>query len=326
MDVEHLISEDGIPDGYRFDQLSTQCTVSFPVPPGASLGDIEFRFDAAAREIFVRAAGSDRPQLCGVLGGTVRSEHHEIVDGVFHIVLEKADEVIWAYLISGRSRDGIDAKSLFVLAFGADARGSPREAFGLFRETARMGFVQAKLVVADTYLRDDNPYDVRADCAKAIAVLESIPEERFGAELCMYLARAYVMAREQKKAVDVLRRVAGESDEARLQLAKLLSPVCAEGAAEEGAAEEAAEHLRILAKRGCAEAMRVLAQHYANGCGVKRDPSKAKSLLRRAKEADPSVMEGCERAYVSRTVVAAVAVAVAAIGIIGIGVFARRRK
>ena len=324
MDVEHLISDEGIPEGYKFDQISTQCTVSFPVPEGLTMEGIEFEFNKDTNEIFIKIKGNEYPQVCGILDGTVASEHHEIVDSVFHLVLEKKDEILWAYLISGRSSKGIDPKSLFILGFGADMNKNPREAFGLFKESANKGYFQAKLIVADTYLNDDNPYDIKADYKKGIKVLESIPKERYHTELYKFLANAFIKANEIEKAAEILRNISTESDEARLTLAKLFSPVC--GCKDNSKVDEAVSNLKILAKKKNVEAMKILAQHYANGYGVDKDLDKAKSLLKKVHKNDPEALNDCQKSSVSITLISIAAVSVALIGFLGIRLFMRRRK
>ncbi|KAH0792464.1 hypothetical protein GPJ56_003641 [Histomonas meleagridis] len=319
-DIERSISPNGFPDGYKFEQTLSDIVISFPVPENSTLDSIEFNIDQENNTIYASMQDQEYPSVCGVLYKSIQTEKHEITNSHFQITLQKTEPEIWPLLIKNESLHGIDPKSVFILGIYNDSKGLPREAFGMFKASANMGYFIAQVLVADTYLNEDNPYDIKKDIPQAIKILESIPPEKLSPDVAIKLANAYLSADRRIDAITTFRQIAQNSLEARLSLAKLLSPIASPGCGND--AEEAVSHLQILANENIVEAMNLLAQHYAKGCGVKKNMKEAKALAQKIKEIDPRAPEPIQSSGTVTTVIAAVSTAAI---LFGVGFLLKRR-
>lgn len=289
-DLEHCICDEGIPDGYTFDQNDSVIAITFPVPEGTARSAIVLDVSSGERTIEAGLAGSD-PAVCGTMFSSVFNPLFDLSARFCRVRLTKSNPADWPVFISSPSSRGIDAKSLFMLGVLDDAAARPAHAWSRFIEAADRGYVPAQLLLACCLLNDANPYQVSRDVARGIQILESIPPDRLPDDARVALAGALAGSGRAGDARAVLAACAPTCIEAKLTLVELL-----EGAREPGAAAQIVEILEDLVRRRSAVAAHKLAGCYAAGKGVRKDAQRARELSELAcgldKALAPVVVDG----------------------------------
>jgi hypothetical protein len=282
LDLEHCITPDGVSEGYSFGQFETTILLAFAVPPGIDISDIVYEMSGIDNSIFVAFSDSD-PIMCGVLFGPTFRDEICVSGDICRITLYKIDRSIWPVVIAGSSARGIDPKSLFMLGVYDDACGRREDAWRKFEESAALGFIHAKSVIATSLLNDGNPYLAPQDFSRGISILESIPQQSITTELQVVHFGALLSIGEAQKARAIF---PGDdiSNDTRLKIVRFLDSLHTFDAEIE---KEMIVHLSALAEQNEPEACYLLAKRYAFGRGVTRNAEYAVRLAARAHAMDP---------------------------------------
>lgn len=308
MDIEHSVFASGLDYGYRFRQSDTAITVSYALPSDSSACAAEFAlFDGC---ICCGLRGAD-PVICGALYDDVSHEEHFVSDGRAVVRLRKANVGIWPILIAAPSPRGIDAKSQFLLGVYCDALGDSDRAFALMQESARRGFFPAQVLVADVLLSDANPYGAARDAAAALQLLEAVARENVTVRIVKTMVSACIECGRRERALGILRDAMGRSNELKKMYAVMLSPLAD---SEGNQPAEAVEVLTELANENDIGALELLAEHYAKGVGVPRDAKRAKELLARISQIDPSYRKNYKISSIATNVLVTVVLSSVIIG------------
>lgn len=310
MDFEHIIGspENGIPEGYTFDQTEDEILLTFPLPPNVGLDGVEVHLDGDA--IFAGVA-HQQPAICGILLDSVHKPTHTCEHGICRIRLQKVEAKPWELLIDGPSQLGIDAKSLFMLGVRTESSGFPREAWYYFKQAADKGYVHAKLLVADSLLNDTNPYHIPKDQNEGIKVLQSIPEERMRPPIRVMLSHALIDNGRTADGKAVLLKAAEESRDARKELVKVLARI-PDSTGEN--LRERVHHLEVLAESNDVESLQELAKCYATGKGCQKDKARARELVHRAHKLDPTIPDAVESSGIGTNLAVAAGISAVFIG------------
>ena len=321
MEIERTISCEGIPDGYSFEQTRSNIVLKFPIPKSCDSSMVEFSiFDGS---ILAGIKGSE-PLICGVMFGSIIRENHDyLVDGMFKIDLKKADSQVWPVLIIKPSNQGIDPKSQFLLGVYNDALGNEAEAFSLILQSAQRNYFPAQIFVADIFLSDTNPYGVKKDPIKAIHFLESISPEKLTENISLTLANAHISIGQRLEGMNVLKSIAKWSETAKLQLAKMMSPISDVNGKQP---VEAVDLLESLSNFGNIEALDLLSKHYSKGIGVKKDKNRSKELEQRIRDLDPNYFKESKFSGIAKNVLVATLISTALIGAASLIWFCRQKR
>jgi hypothetical protein len=323
VDLEHCLAEEGISHGYRFDQTDSVITLYFPIPPGIERSGIDFELSGDDNSFFAGVPGVPA-SICGVMFDAIHRHEITYSRGQCRIKLHKTKRSIWQIFIRGRSIRGIDPKSLFMLGVYDDACARPRAAWLKFEESANLGYVPAKFLMATTLLNDGNPYHVSKDELRGVAILDSIPAEYLTPQIRMVHFDALLRVGEPDRARIVLSEAALTSSDARLRLVHFLDKLPdPDGAIE----RELIAHLETLVGENYADACLALAQRYITGKGVQKDSEVARQLAARAHELDPNLPETVE----AHDGMASVPMVIATVSLVLLGFalsvgFVRKRK
>ncbi|KAH0787108.1 hypothetical protein GPJ56_009106 [Histomonas meleagridis] len=308
MEIERTISSEGIPDGYSFEQTRSNIILKFQVPRSYDLSMIEFSiYDGT---IIAGIKGSE-PLICGKMFGSIIRENHYITDGMFRIDIKKADSQIWPVFIINPSDQGIDPKSQFILGVYNDALGNENEAFSNIYQSAQRNYFPAQIFVSDIFLSDANPYGVKKDPVKAIQFLESISPEKLTENISLTLANAHLSIGQRSEAMNVLRSISRSSQIAKLQLAKMMSPIADVNGQQP---EEAVKLLESLSNEGNLEALELLSKHYLKGIGVKKDKNRSREIEQRIREIDPKYFPESKFSGTAKNVLVAACISTVLIG------------
>ena len=281
MDLERSVAgKNGIPEQYQFTQDAKTCTITFTVSsprPQITINQEESTILVVEQDKNII--------LCGVTYGRFFRNAITNNENKYTITLTKESPVIWPLLIKKPSSHGIDRKSLFVLGLEKDASGDYEGAFKCYKDSANQGFVHAKVLVSDILMSDINNYGASKDVNEGIRLLSSIPPEKQTTDIILCLSRALIEQNKKEEAAEKIRAYlqVKDDDVARLALVKMISPF---GEGLLNYPEEAIYHLEILAEKDNPEAIRLLAQHYYKGVGVKGDKKRARELDQKACQID----------------------------------------
>ena len=288
--MERAVLPSGFGHGYTFHD--DQDGVSIRIDCGSS--DIEFEYSKEENSVFVGADGL--VFLCGKFAGDVDEVEHEVEDELITIKVKKSGK--WPVVISEPSAKGIDAKSEFLLGMLSETRNEFGEAWNHFVRAAGAGFYQAKKMVADAWANPENKYGVGRNLEESTKMYTSLYEETRLPDLAIKGAEALC---EQEKYEEASKLLEGCSTaEAKFRLGSLLSPIF--GKLNEP--ERAVALFEELAQGGNAAAMRQLAKHLEEGCGVKASLVKARDWIERAHAIDgkePATIEVPETAELEET-------------------------
>ena len=280
MDLERSIGgRRGVPELYQFTQTPTTCVISFTVKPGVKP---QVTINSADSTILVIGENNSLI-VCGVTYGKFFKNTYTVSNNIYTITLFKEERVTWPLLIIKHSSHGIDMKSLYVIGLSEDASGNYKSAFEYYKKAAKEGFIPAKVLVADILMSDINNYDVERNVDEGISLLESIPVERMTTEVVLCLTRTLISKERKEEAARIFKNYLSIKDDhtVAIEYAHHLSPF-ADGTMKNP--EEAVMILQGLSEKENTEAMRLLAQHYYKGVGVKADKKLAKELDQRACE------------------------------------------
>ena len=270
--MERAVLPSGFGHGYTFHE--DQDGVSIRIDCGSP--DIEFDYSKEENSVFIGADGL--VFLCGKFAGDVEAVEHEVMDELITIKVKKSGK--WPVVISEPSAKGIDAKSEFLLGMLSETRNEIAKAWNHFVRAAGAGFFQAKKMVADAYANPGNKYGVGRNLEESVKMYASLYEETRLPELAIKGAEALC---EQERYEEASKLLEGCSTaEAKLRLGSLLSPIF--GKLNEP--ERAVALFEELAQGGNAAAMRQLAKHLEEGCGVKASLVKARDWIVRAHAID----------------------------------------
>jgi hypothetical protein len=290
-DFESIISNSGIPEGYRFQQTDSQITLFFDVPIGTDPSTIRFDISPFENSICISLPDHPTPAICGIMYGPISDPQVGISSTLCQVQLRKVERGIWPLFITAPAPFGIDPKSLFMLAVKDDASGLTRAAWLKFEQAAELGYSHAKFVIATALLNDGNPYQMPRDLPRGIALLESIPAAFLTPEIEIVRADALIEIGDLARARQVLSDASQHSNEAKLKFVKFLDTLPDPGG-EIG--REAAGYLTELASDDVPEACHLLAKRYAIGKGVSRDVERAEQLAARAHALDAKFAETVE--------------------------------
>lgn len=276
-DFEYLISVDGVPEGYIFNQTDSSVIVQFDVPLSLS-NSLYVKVSSDGQSICAGVTG-ESPIVCGTLFDRIDSHTYVVKNSTCRISLEKSVEKPWNLLISGECEAGIDPKSLFMLGVDAEFSENKERAWDCYMRAAESGYLTAKLLVVHALSDENNKYGVLCDNNAVIAHLESVPSDSMNPFLSMFFAEALIKAGRKSQAREVLSGAAEKSQKARLMLTTLLDSMYDESGE---VAKERVHHLTILANCGDTDAMELLAMCYAHGNGVAKNLDRAKELIENA--------------------------------------------
>jgi hypothetical protein len=313
-DLEHCICDEGISDGYTFDQNDSLIVITFPVPDCTVRSSIVCDISCGDRSIEAGVSFC-APAVCGTMFGSVFNPQVDVFARFCRVRLTKSAPSDWPVFISAPSSRGIDPKSLFMLGVLADAAARPRHAWSRFVEAADRGYVPAQMLLACCLLNDTNPYQVPRDVARGIAILEAIPPNRLTDDVRVALAGALTAGGRGADARAVLAGAAPTCIEAKLKLVEMLDDQV-----------QIVEILEDLVRRRSAVAAHKLAGCYAAGRGVRKDPQRARELSGLAcgldKDLEPVVVDQAIGANMLTTGAAIVLF----IGVfVGMWIFAKKR-
>jgi hypothetical protein len=237
--------------------------------------------------------------------------------------LHKDVNSFWHIFIEAPSSRGIDPKSLFMIAAAEEAAGNSESSWPKYRQSADRGYFPAQMLVVDTLVNDINPYNVPKDEREAIRILRSIPRENLSSQIKILLAKTLICIGEQNDAKSVLEDAAEGSEEARLELVRLLETM---EDRDGSISAQCVAHLEILQNTDNAEALSLLADHLTRGKGVRKDKERAKRLAKRAHEIDVSFPEVFEVNAKIVNVVIASSISLLFVGAVATFLSLRRRK
>lgn len=311
MDLERVLSKDGIPHGYIFDQDEKEIKIL--------IKKMEFStFKIDTSESMIRIVDSNNKLiLCGKTFEKFDKYDrcNTIYDDCEYILIKiyKGRPICWPIFIIEKCKYGADAKSLFMIGIYKDANNEFREALEYFLESEELGYTPAKSLLADLYMANITNYDIRKDVAKGVQYLLSIPIEERTAEITLILSAKLFELKEKQKSCDVLReyldRVDKNDVEVRYLLARRLSPL----GDNLGSAQEAVAHLINDEMNNHGKALQFLSLHYLYGLGVPVDRKKALFLDKKGCELDkslkPKLANGEGRKFVIAGLITSVVVA-----------------
>ena len=322
MDLEHSVLPNGLSHGYAFTQSGETVTVRIPISVDIPESDVVFEYSSNDNSIFCGLRSDPIPLLCGVLSYPVTDASHSVGNGQCNITLQKSGGPrTWPMLISGPSSHGIDPKSEFLLGLNSDAHQDFTAAWDHFTRSAEVGFFPARLLAADVYASDDNPYGVEHNIDESIRILLGLFEETRKPGVAVKAAKALIGENRYDEAVSILEQA--DSNESRLMLATLLSPLFGKL----NKPERAVAIFEELVAQGDPKAMRRLAKHLEVGCGTAIHKERAKELLSRAQAIDGEEPETVEVTDKWGPIFLGVTVGAALLSVgIGVYTFVSRKK
>jgi hypothetical protein len=263
-------------DGYAFGQQDTILEITFPVPPRATLRDIEFSLDP---ESWAICAGvrNQAPAIVGVLWQPATKESIAIRNG--SCVLQLATESgAWPIVIAERSSRGADANSLYLLALWHATECRYSRSKGFLLDAANHGSVKALLMLVNFYLEGSEEFSIHPDCQKALSFIRQIPQKYRTPPLVILHAHILNDCDSKLLAIQVLRRGAETSPVVRWELIRYLKSVRKEF---NSADTEIVTNLEILQANDDTQAIVDLATCLETGTGVTKDAKKARALRKR---------------------------------------------
>lgn len=324
MDIEHSLLKSGIKSGYKWSQ--TQDTIKIKVyrPSEATQEEISFEYLPSDNSITLSFCNNSNSGICGRLYNSIKDAKYEISEMVVKIVLTKVSPKMWPLVISDKCAKGIDSKSLFMLGVQADSLKQYKNAWNYFRESSEMGYVIAKLLVADILISSKNPYGVKCDIDRSISILSDIYSQTKIPEIGIKVAAAYKKNSMFAEAKNILQLCSQESDDAKLMLAKLLSPIF-------GELDEPEISVKLftqLSESKNPEAMRCLGKHMVDGIGIEKNREGGLSLIEEASAIDGTVPETIRipDTLMSSIIGASIGIGLVAIAFCVFSFFSRRRK
>ena len=285
MYLEQFLGLDQYNDQYTFKQTPTDAIISFDAP---DMSLVDVTIDHIEGTISAGLKGSSAA-VCGVMYAKTFRDQAKIVNNRCVITLSKENHEIWPLFIIGPSTRGIDPKSLFVLGFYKISTFSEESAFSSFEKSADMGYIPAKLCVADILLSDTNPYDVPKDINRAIEILKTIPVARRDPVVSICLSNALLSVKDTLGARRVLEESVETSSSVKLALVKMISPIYNKNNKSEDDAVTAVKYLESLASRRNPQALKMLSLHLAKGKGIQKDYKKAIELEKLAHSLDSNI-------------------------------------
>ncbi|KAH0787812.1 hypothetical protein GPJ56_008335 [Histomonas meleagridis] len=281
MDIEHSLSEEGINYGYQMTQNDETITVTTKYSPKFSGQGVIFEYLPEDNSLYL-GFREQPPEICGRLYSGVNSAICNSTSTEIIVTLIKSSKNEWPFLISSPSAHGIDSKSLFLLGLHADSSKDYQTAWTNFFNSYKAGYYPAAILVADILMSSENPYSVKQDLDESIKILLNIFDETHKPQIAIKAASALKKRHRFMDARALLERCADQDDDAKLMLAKLLSPIF--GELDE--AQHAVSLFAALSSKKNPEAMRCLAKHMLTGSGIEKNKEEAKRLIEEAKSID----------------------------------------
>lgn len=308
--------------GYSFTEIdNSQIEVKYEFPSAISESDINFNFNKENNSINLSIKNQANPILCGVLYHQVNkvTTSHTETEYTINIEINPTEDEEWDLLIKSPSDEGIDAKSEFLLGAEANNNEDYEKAFQYISSSAEKQYIPAMEALIDIYSTEESPYKEHYNLEDCTNVLKKMFDLTEDPDAGMRLANIYKSLKKPEEAKEVLQKCAEKSNEAKLQLAILLSRLT--GELDE--TERAIELLRELAADHMIEAISALITHLEKGYGTPLDDNEIKRLrndllnIKRKQigEKYKNVFIGC-----------AVAAAVTCATLIGVAIFKRRRN
>ncbi|KAK8840297.1 hypothetical protein M9Y10_030852 [Tritrichomonas musculus] len=265
--------------GYSFNQISNsliEIIYEFPSPTAES--DIKFSYNKDNNSIFLAITNQDDPILCGVLTNPINDATPLFSESAYKITLsfDPSEENSWDLLIKASSNTGIDPKSEFLLGAEANNKQNYEEAFKLISSAAEKKYIPAMQALIDIYSLEESPYKDHYNLEESTKILKQLFDMTEDPDAGVRLATIYRSLKHPEEAKQILERCADKSDEAKLMLAVILSPLTGEL----NEPERAVQILRELADNNSMEAISALIPHYQKGVGTPVDLNEVKRLKR----------------------------------------------
>jgi hypothetical protein len=281
MDLDLAIGASGIPYGYTFQQSSTKIVVTIDRDRPFPDTSLDQAFDPNENSIFI-AVRDEYPLLVGILYARIdpASFSVDVRPDIITVTFTKATAEDWPLIVADESSSGIDPKSQFVLAVKAYNEHLWELAWAHLTNSAAAHFCPALLAVSQIYNFPANPCGVKSNPDECIRILISIYREYRVPEIGIRAALTLKEHHKFEEAKQLLEECMDSSPQAKLILAKLLSPIFGEL----NDAERAVELFESLSAEQNADAMRYLAAHYSQGMGVRANQRIARRLSAEAEQ------------------------------------------
>lgn len=217
---------DGIPESYIFKQTKNMVMVSLPVPENTTSTQMIFLYNSNDGSIIAGLEGTN-PMLCGKVYQKATKQSMKIEGNFFNLTFKKAIPDDWPLLIKSSSPEGIDPKSLTILAFKDIKNGNFADAFEKFKAAADAGFEYAIVATGKLMINPPKEYGITPQIEQGIILLMSdlVNRSKLDDETLVHLSDALISLDRVDDAIQLLEPFIKKSTDIAVAYIKATSPL-----------------------------------------------------------------------------------------------------